>query len=74
MFLLHKLFVSFHWLLLYIYLLLLLHNNLFVLSHSLHLYIHLDRLSLLILRLYNNFRLYKLHNYLLNHNLHYVLL
>ncbi|GHU18562.1 hypothetical protein FACS189475_04230 [Betaproteobacteria bacterium] len=61
MFLLHKLFVSFHWLLLDIFRLLLLHNSLFELLHSLHSYIHLDRLSLLILRLYNNFKLYKLH-------------
>ncbi|GHU18569.1 hypothetical protein FACS189475_04260 [Betaproteobacteria bacterium] len=42
-----------------------------MLLHLLHLYIHLDKLPLLKLRLYNNFRLYKLNNYLYFHNLHY---
>ncbi|GHU18560.1 hypothetical protein FACS189475_04220 [Betaproteobacteria bacterium] len=51
--------------------LLLLHNNLFVLLHWLHSCSLLDKLPLLRLRLYNNFKLYKLHNYLYFHNLHY---
>ncbi|GHU18577.1 hypothetical protein FACS189475_04280 [Betaproteobacteria bacterium] len=70
MFLLHKLFVLFRWLLLDIFRLPLLHNNLFELLHLQHLYIHLDRLLFIDWLLYcmnmfikhNSYLLYKHYN------------